>query len=53
MEWVPIGELPAADSLAFDHGESLRLYPASRGKSSLIPIVASAEHFLRLARRRA
>jgi ADP-ribose pyrophosphatase YjhB (NUDIX family) len=40
VEWVPIGELPAADSLAFDHGESLRLYLTSRGKSNLIPIVA-------------
>ena len=40
VEWVPIEALPAADSLAFDHGETLRLYLDSRGKSNLAPIVA-------------
>jgi 8-oxo-dGTP diphosphatase len=40
VEWVPIDRLPPAHTLAFDHGESLRLYLDSRGKSGLAPILA-------------
>ena len=39
VEWVPIDALPPADSLAFDHGETVRLYLDARGKSGLIPIL--------------
>jgi ADP-ribose pyrophosphatase YjhB (NUDIX family) len=39
VEWIPIDALPPADTLAFDHGETVRLYLESRGKSGLIPIV--------------
>jgi hypothetical protein len=39
IEWIPIDALPPADTLAFDHGETVRLYLESRGKSGLIPIV--------------
>ena len=39
VAWVPIDALPPADSLAFDHGETVRLYLESRGKSGLLPIL--------------
>jgi ADP-ribose pyrophosphatase YjhB (NUDIX family) len=31
VEWVPIETLPPLDTLAFDHGDSIRLYLESRG----------------------
>ena len=39
VEWIPIDRLPALDSMAFDHGESIRLYLASRGKPAPMPLV--------------
>jgi 8-oxo-dGTP diphosphatase len=39
VEWFPIDELPDLDSLAFDHGETVRLYLASRGRQTPTPIV--------------
>ena len=32
VEWISIDQLPDLDSLAFDHGETLRLYLDSRGR---------------------
>lgn len=31
VEWVPIDRLPPLESLAFDHGDTIRLYLATRG----------------------
>ena len=39
VEWIPIDALPPADTLAFDHGETVRLYLDSRGKPGLVPIL--------------
>ena len=39
VEWMPIGRLPALESLAFDHGETIRLYLAARGRPPQSPIV--------------
>ena len=39
VEWVAIDRLPALESLAFDHGETIRLYLATRGRSDQVPIV--------------
>lgn len=39
VEWLPIDGLPPFHTLAFDHGETIRLYLDSRGKSHLVPIV--------------
>lgn len=39
VEWVPIDRLPPLESLAFDHGETIRLYLASRDRPQPAPIV--------------
>lgn len=39
VAWVAIDRLPALESLAFDHGETIRLYLATRGRSDQVPIV--------------
>ena len=39
VEWMPIERLPPLDSLAFDHGESIALYLATRGRPAPSPIV--------------
>lgn len=39
VEWIPIERLPDLDSLAFDHGETLRLYLAARGRPERPPIL--------------
>jgi len=39
VEWVPIERLPPLHTLAFDHGETVQLYLASRGKPARAPIV--------------
>jgi ADP-ribose pyrophosphatase YjhB (NUDIX family) len=39
VEWVPIDRLPPLHTLAFDHGETVQLYLASRGKPAQAPIV--------------
>ena len=39
VEWIPIDRLPPLDAMAFDHGDTIRLYLASRGKLSGMPIV--------------
>jgi ADP-ribose pyrophosphatase YjhB (NUDIX family) len=33
VDWIPISALPALDTLAFDHGDSVRAYLRSRGRS--------------------
>ena len=40
VEWVPIDRLPPVHTLAFDHGDMVRLYLDSRGKSAQVPILA-------------
>ena len=40
VEWIPIDRLPRLDSLAFDHGDTIRLYLDSRGHSTQAPILA-------------
>lgn len=40
VEWIPIDRLPRLDSLAFDHGDTIRLYLDSRGRSKEGPILA-------------
>jgi ADP-ribose pyrophosphatase YjhB (NUDIX family) len=37
VEWVPIDRLPALDTLAFDHGESVALYLRTRGRPAPPP----------------
>jgi hypothetical protein len=32
VDWVPIDRLPPLESLAFDHGETVRRYLAARGR---------------------
>jgi ADP-ribose pyrophosphatase YjhB (NUDIX family) len=39
VEWMPIDRLPPLDTLAFDHGDTVRLYLASRGAPGPTPIV--------------
>ena len=39
VEWVPIERLPPLHTLAFDHGDTVQLYLASRGKPAQAPIV--------------
>jgi ADP-ribose pyrophosphatase YjhB (NUDIX family) len=39
VEWIPIDQLPDLDSLAFDHGETVRLYLESRGRLDQRPLV--------------
>jgi 8-oxo-dGTP diphosphatase len=39
VNWIPIDRLPPLDSLAFDHGDTVRLYLASRGRSPAGPVV--------------
>jgi ADP-ribose pyrophosphatase YjhB (NUDIX family) len=39
VEWIPIERLPALDSLAFDAGETIRLYLAARGRPERTPIL--------------
>ena len=39
VEWVPIEKLPPLDALAFDHGDTIRLYLETRGKSGHEPII--------------
>ena len=39
VEWIPIERLPALDSLAFDHGETVRLYLAARDRPERAPIL--------------
>lgn len=40
VEWIPIDQLPRLDSLAFDHGDTIRLYLDSRERSKEGPILA-------------
>lgn len=39
VEWVPIDRLPPLHTLAFDHGDTVHLYLASRGKFGQAPTV--------------
>jgi 8-oxo-dGTP diphosphatase len=39
VEWVPIDRLPPLHTLAFDHGDTVHLYLASRGKPGQAPTV--------------
>ena len=39
VEWVPIDGLPPLPTLAFDHGDTVQLYLASRGKVGPGPIL--------------
>jgi 8-oxo-dGTP diphosphatase len=39
VEWVPIKALSPLDALAFDHGDTIRLYLESRGKAGQEPIL--------------
>ena len=39
VEWVPIDRLPPLQTLAFDHGETVQLYLASRGKGGQVPVL--------------
>lgn len=39
VEWIPINHLPHLDSLAFDHGDTIRVYLDSRGCSKQGPIL--------------
>ena len=39
VEWVPIDRLPPLRTLAFDHGDTVHLYLASRGKPGQAPTV--------------
>jgi 8-oxo-dGTP diphosphatase len=39
IAFVPIEKLPPFDTLAFDHGESLRLYLKYRKKSFTVPLI--------------
>lgn len=39
VEWVPIDRLPPLESLAFDHGETVRRYLAARGRQAEPPSV--------------
>jgi 8-oxo-dGTP diphosphatase len=39
VAWVPIDQLPALDSLAFDHGDTVRLYLSARGRPAGPPLL--------------
>jgi 8-oxo-dGTP diphosphatase len=39
IAWVPIDQLPPLDELAFDHGETVRLYLAARGRPAAAPLL--------------
>jgi hypothetical protein len=39
VAWVPLDQLPALDSLSFDHGDTVRAYLAARGRLPLVPIL--------------
>jgi len=39
IEWVPIERLPPLETMAFDHGDTIRLYLETRGKSGHRPII--------------
>lgn len=39
VDWVPIDPLPAPEALAFDHGESIRLYLESRRRPGGAPVL--------------
>jgi ADP-ribose pyrophosphatase YjhB (NUDIX family) len=39
VAWLPVDRLPPLDSLAFDHGETVRLYLASRACSEAAPVL--------------
>jgi 8-oxo-dGTP diphosphatase len=39
VAWVPIDELPPLDTLAFDHGDSVRLYLAARDHPAGAPML--------------
>ena len=39
VEWMPIDRMPPLESLAFDHGDTIRLFLASRGRPEGPPIV--------------
>jgi ADP-ribose pyrophosphatase YjhB (NUDIX family) len=39
VDWVPLDRLPALESLAFDHGETVAIYLAARGKPQPLPIL--------------
>ena len=39
VEWVPIDRLPPLHTLAFDHGDTVHLYLALRGKPGQAPTV--------------
>jgi len=39
VEWVPIDGLPPLHTLAFDHGATVQLYLAARGKVGPVPIL--------------
>lgn len=39
VEWIPIDRLPPPETLAFDHGETIRLYLSTRGAPEQGPIV--------------
>jgi len=37
--WVPLDQLPALDSLSFDHGDTVRAYLAAHGRLPLVPVL--------------
>jgi ADP-ribose pyrophosphatase YjhB (NUDIX family) len=39
VEWIPIERLPALETLAFDHGDSVALYLRMRGRPAPLPIL--------------
>lgn len=39
VQWIPIDHLPSLDSLAFDHGDTIRAYLDFRGRSKVGPIL--------------
>jgi 8-oxo-dGTP diphosphatase len=39
VAWVPLDQLPALDSLSFDHGDTVRAYLAARGRLPLVPVL--------------
>ncbi|MGH6689612.1 MAG: NUDIX hydrolase [Gammaproteobacteria bacterium] len=39
VEWMPIDQLPELSPMAFDHGQTVRLYLESRAQGGRMPIV--------------
>jgi 8-oxo-dGTP diphosphatase len=39
VEWIPLERLPRLDTLAFDHGDTVRCYLASRGRPVPAPVL--------------